>query len=232
MTRLASRRSTRGLLLRERALLAPDAINLDEAIWWGGNDLGTGTTLTITGGQTIAETARFNNNPKLSVTAISGVSANDMNCVLFPRTIAVGQVWRCRVRLKGTNNVFTMSMLGFTDGVVGTSNVVTAFRYINNSSSQTLSDAWHGTLTALTTGTSSTILSPAANVDSTFIVEIEYVSANTFAVRYRDESRAVWQAITGISKTMTPTHIAVGWSNWGGAGSTREVHFGPVYRVA
>lgn len=232
MIELASRRSLRGPQTRERLLLAPEAVSLDDGVWWNGNDLGTGTTLTITGSQTIAESAPFSAEPKLSVTAISGISANDLNCVLFPRTIATGQVWRCRVRLKGTNNIFTMSMLGFTDGVIGTSNAVGALRYINNASSQSFSQGQHGTLTNLATNVSPTLLVPAANVDSTFITEIEYTSANTFAVRYRDESRALWYEVTAIAKTMTPTHIAVGWSNWGGAGSTREVHFGPVYRVA
>lgn len=235
---LAVRESLRGPTLRERALLVPEALDTGDAVWWGGNDLGTGTTLTITGSQTITEAAPFSADPKLSVTAISGISTSDMNCVLFPRTIAVGQIWRCRVRLKGTSNVFAMAMFGFSDGTIGTSNVVTAFRYINSTSTNMLAAAWHGTLTNLATGVGDTVYAQTTTpiganpVDSTVITEIEYTSANTFAVRYRDPSLALLLAITGVAVTMTPTHIAVGWSSWGAAGSTREVHFGPVYRVA
>src|SRR3990172_7689442 len=89
-------------------------------VYWDGDDAASGTTVTVTGSQTIIEEGGL-----LSV-RFDGQAANDLNCLLFARTLAIGSRWRTTARTFTRAHDFTMAALVMTDGVIGTSNSVAA----------------------------------------------------------------------------------------------------------
>lgn len=226
----ASRRSLRAIDLRDWALIAPDAVDSADRLLWG-NRIGRTELVQPTGSQTEVETLG-----ELTVSSIASISANDLACRLWPATIATGQKWRCKIRLKATSQDFLMAALVFTDGTLTTSNLVSAFAYINNGVDQYNGANAHGTVTNVATLTGDSTISGVPSLDSVHVFELEYTSANTFAARFfRYGDHGLFTsllAITGTAKTMTPTHVGVGWSNWGDTPTAPVVTFGPVYRAA
>lgn len=222
-----------GLYRRDRDLFTPGwTPSLDE-VWWDGNYAATyGTQVTVTGSQTITETAM---PPEYHITSPSSIAANDLNCILFPRTISTGQTYGCYVRARSTNSNFWMGALMFTDGTTTSSNVASSMAYVNTNGS-ILQGMWHGTITNLNAnGGETTVLPFDVNqlVDrSTWLLRITYVSANTFNAGFAGYKNAITKATGDVSKTMTPTHVGFGWSTWGQAPSAAEWHVGPIFRIA
>lgn len=206
--------------------------NSPDKVWWQGNTVATrGTTVTVTGSQTITEVA--DDSPRVSVTSIASISANDCNCVLFPALIAVGQRWRAWVRVQtSSDNQFLMGFLLMTDGTTSAANLAANMLYYNTNGTF-ISQGVGGTLTSISLITGATSLGGGALKRAGFILELEYVSANTWSQRVfgADGVTSIFEQ-TSWSQALTPTHIGIGWSNWGGSPNTPSVHFGPLYRVA
>lgn len=205
--------------------------NAADKVWWRGNTLSKGTTVTVTGSQTLTEVP--GNFPRLDVSNIASVSANDLNTVLFPRTISVGQVWRCWVRVQtSSNNQFLMGALMFADGVTSAANFAGNVLYYNTNGTF-ICQGFTGTLTAASPLTSAVSLGDGTMKRAGFILELEYAAVNTFSQRiYGADGVTAIFAQTGWAATLTPTHVGVAWSNWGNTPTTPSVHFGPIYRHA
>lgn len=223
-----------GLTRRERNMLTGGYVASGDNVWWNGTDLTRrGTTVTVTGSQTITENA--SPYPYLNVTSISSISANDLNSVLFPATLAAGQRWRCNVRAQtsSTTGVFLMASLLFTDGTTSSANMAANVAYHNTSGTH-ICQGWGGTLTAtsgITTGIASSYAALAQN--SLMMLELEYVSSNTFSQRlYSADGHSLIFEQTSWSRTITPTHVGVAWSNYGTSPTSPSCEFGPIYRAA
>lgn len=227
----ASRHTLRARERHDWSLMAPEALDNSDRHFWG-RDHRTLTLVQPTGSQTLTESYG-----KLAVSAIDSIAAEDLACRLWPATLATGQKWRCKVRVANGAQTFLMAAVVMTDGTLTSSNAVTALVFANNGVAQAFFTGRHGTLTALSTAPGGEgVITSLSTTDFVVILELEYTSANTFASRvfgYGDYGRYFQLlAITGTSKTMTPTHIGVGWTNWGVAPTTPEITFGPVYRAA
>lgn len=229
---LTRRRTARNPYLRDRNLFTPGYADTADGVWWRGTDLTRGITVTVTGSQTLTETA--SPRPGLVASSIASISVNDLNCVLFPTTLATGQTWRTLIRLQATGNAFLMGALVMTDGTTGASNAVGSLLYHNNNGVDIRLAGIHGTLTALSSTVGDAAVASAAWWNSTYVLDLTYSAANTFVtqLRFGNAAGSEVQSSGNISKTITPTHVGVGWSNWGGTPTAPEVHFGPVYRIA
>lgn len=223
----------RGIQRNYRKGLAPGWVDTPDQVWWRGNDVARGTTVTVTGSQTLTEAATP--TPQLTVTALSSISSGDMNCVLFPATITTTQKWRCPIRLQqDTGNFFLMGCVLVTDGVTSGATAAVSVNYHNTTGSNYISQGFGGTLSTLSGNTSAAAWTAGPDdLPSVWLVELEYVSANTFSQRVYDRSgQHLCYEQTGWSQTITPTHVGVGWSVWGEGPVNPVVEFGPLYRAA
>lgn len=228
----ARRTGLRGEQVHDRELYAVGAIDVPQSVWWEGHDVGRGTLVQVTGSQTLTEQP-FDPKPELEVTSVAGASANDLNVLLYPFTLNTGQTWRTTARLgiiSGT--AFLMAALVMTDGTTAGSNVVTSMMY-RNSNGAIHHGGWNGTLTGVSTATGDAQVFFSTWAASEFVLQLAYTAANTFVGNFYIGGQSTNVKTSGnISKTMTPTHIGIGWSNWGTAPSVPEINFGPIYRVA
>jgi len=194
-------------------------------VYWDGDDVASGTTVTVTGSQTIVEEGGL-----LSV-RYDAQAANDLNCLLFARTLAVGSRWRTNARLFVRAHQFSMAALVMTDGVTAASNAIATTSYQDNAGNG-FGSVWHGTLTALTS--EAWILNDfaAARIVPHIGLELEYVAANSFQGRFGDGIQGSSWGQANVAKTMTPTHVGVAWSNWGTTGEESIDTFGPLRKIA
>lgn len=189
--------------------------------YWNGSDLAGFTEVTVTGSQTIAE--RDNTVAVLP----SGIQNQDINCLLTAKTFTVGDSWA--VPVKGFPPANQAHYLGvvFTDGTAATSNCVTAMLQWNNSRRV----ARHGTLTAASSAPEASQTNVPSWTFDWFWLRITYQAANTFRFEQSIDG-ATWQAfVSDVSKTMTPTHVGLAWSNQGQSG-TPMFTFGPLLKMA
>lgn len=188
---------------------------------WDGNDVASGTTLAISGTETLVE-----QNGLLS-SKFSGQSANDLGGVLFARTISIGDRWRMPVRSFHPNNSFTFTGICMSDGTAGTSNAFFAGMYAD-SAPLNIYAMWHGTLTNINTNGGELTSSLASRVMPWLYIELEYVAANSFLLRgSADGLQFIPLSLTAQAKTMTPTHVGPVWSVWGSA-HTAVSTYGPL----
>jgi hypothetical protein len=194
-------------------------------VYWDGDDVASGTTVTVTGSQTIIEEGGL-----LSV-RYDAQAANDLNCLLFARTLAIGSRWRTTARFFTRTHDVAMAALVMTDGVTATSNAVAAIIYVTSTS---LAEAavWHGTLTALATEAWAATDLRTARAIPHIGLEVEYVAANSFQGRFGDGIQGSSWGQANVAKTMTPTHVGVAWSNWGTTGEESIDTFGPLRKIA
>jgi hypothetical protein len=224
-----SNRTTVGLTAREKRLMIPNrTIDLRDEVYWIDSDLSRSTLVQPSGSQTIAIT-----DPapglRLNVSSIAGHSANDISALMFPANLTIGQSWRVLVQSTWTLGQFLMSAFIMSDGVSTTSNIVGVVQYAQ-SGGQKRWDALTGTFTNASVSGSSQGLG-----QQTFpwVFELTYVGANSFSSTiYSADGLSVMRSAQAMTPTLTPTHIGVGWSNWGQNPTAPAVKFGPIYRVA
>jgi len=232
---VASRETLRASVLRDWSLVERNAIDADRFFWTPGRLLAAGTVVQPSGGQTITE-----EEGELIVVPTSAIAVEDMACVLWPRTITVGQKWRATIRLQRSSQFYLMGAVLLTDGTDPTANVVAAMGYINQGVNQVCCAARHGTLTSLATSASEScgvqFLDQSVRHEMTY--EVEYSAADTYAFRWYGYGRfgstaTVLFSAVGVAKALTPTHVGIGWTTWG-AGATGDplLTAGPLYRAA
>lgn len=230
---LAVRETTRGPSLRDRNSYTPGWIEApSDEVWWNGNAAAAGTVVTVTGSQTLTEAVYP--RPQVAVTSIASISANDFNCLLFPRTISTGQTWACLIRNQTTTtNAFLMSCLVFTDGTSSTSNVVSSMGY-QNTNGAFHHGCWNGTLTNVNTATGETSLLGSFWKRGYWLYTLTYVASNSFNAGFNIPGNVLTDGRQSgnTAKTMTPTHVGLAWSNWGMSPGVPEVDFGPIFRIA
>lgn len=203
-------------------VLAPYSLDDAEDIWWQGDAAGM-TEVTVTGTQTITE-----KDGQLSV-VFQGQSTSDVNCLLKARTFAAGDSFATRIRTGGAASNFTIPAFLLTDGTSDSSNCVMATAYVSDANP--VLGIFTGTLT---NAASVVVISPNSQLawlDGLYI-KIKYVSSNTFQVWWSCDGIS-WADITvgTFAKTMTPTHIGVGWSRWGSSVSG-VANFGPICKLS
>lgn len=188
---------------------------------WDGNDVAAGTTLTVTGSQTITE-----GDGMVSVN-YTGQSANDLNAVIFARTISVGDKWRVPTRLLASNADTNFSMIGvvFADGTASTSAISGGMFYIQAAADHM--EPIDGTFGSVVLPQSITFTPYLQGFGPWVWFEIEYVSSNTFRTRLSLDGLSFLDMGTTEATTLTPTHVAIVWSKWGTAG-TAIATFGPL----
>lgn len=224
-------RSLVGLTRTARDLLTPAArIESPYEVFWTDNDLARGSIVQPTGSQTIART-----NPalahQLSVTGISGFAATDLGAIMFPADIQVGQKWRVATRSTWTSNQFLMTGFVFSNGVAPSSDITGLLGYTNAAGQKRWDNLGGGTFDAVAIDSGANLATGQNNYP--FVLELEYAAPNSFnTVVYTGDGANVWRASANVTTTLTPTHIGVGWSNWGASPTNPEVRFGPIYRVA
>lgn len=186
--------------------------------YWDGDDNGDGTVVTVTGAQTVTE-----GDDLLSVITTSTIANPDINCLLFGHSFSVGDQWTLPVRVAGVGTSAHLMSVVFTDGTTSGSNIFSC-GFQNNGFF-----AWrHGTLTnANSAGGMNGVGSP--NGDFIWF-RLTYQAANTFRVEVSMDGVGWYQFASDQSKTMTPTHVGVGWSNLGNAG-TALLTAGPLVKT-
>lgn len=195
----------------------------DDVLWNG--DLAGLTKVEPTGTATATEQAGF-----LSV-LFSGSAASDFTCWLKPVTFAIGDQWVLPTKVFGLNN-HNMAGLCFTDGVVAGSNIVAFVAYVSSADSQLRANAFHGTITNAGTA----VLLMDGNVQlqrsEALYLKLGYSAANTFQHFLSPDGVSFSRfGASDISKTMTPTHVGVCVSKFGGA-ADGIASFGPLGKVA
>lgn len=184
------------------------------------------TTLTVTGGQTIAE-----RDSRLSVAITSGQSSADLNALLKPVTLGVGDIYETHTVAVGDTggSDYVMHGIVMSDGVVSTSNIASCFAYTVSGSSYRTVRLSPGTFTSV--GTSSEY-SVNIILNMGIWLRLEYVSANTFR-GYGSIDGVSWHAMAStVTSTMTPTHVGIVWSTWGDTAVVRSASFEYIRKVA
>lgn len=223
-----SAQAARDLLVSARAWGIGFEETSDDVVWDAAADVvGDGTTLAISGSETITE--QFG---RLDVT-FSGQSSNDLGGVLFSHSFSTGDKFVVPVGLAGLAANFTWAGIMFTDGVSDSSNVVAGVQYQAGANSKWMG-SWSGTLTNF-----STAEAEAQNLSQHFYwsgaqlhIGLEYTSSNTFQVTFGGGYYATTTFGLGTaSVTMTPTHVGVLWTKDGTAG-TGAISYGSIRKVA
>ncbi len=200
-------------------------------IEWDGTDVAAMTEVTVSGSQTIIES-----NGLLSV-SFTGQSLNDVNCLLSAQTIAIGDEWAVPVRTfthapAGGSGVALMAGVILTDGVTSGSNCV--FVHLHTGKGDTahsLVIGRQGTLTAASGATRVTeeIL---AHSFPWLWCKIIYNAANSWAIAASPDGLSyTTMGFATFAKTMTPTHVGIGWNNQISSGDAIAT-FGPLRKVA
>lgn len=203
---------------------APYSVDAAEDIVWDA-DFADFTAVDPTG------TVVWTEKPGFVSAEFSGQSASDIGALLKPVTFAIGDEWVTRVRVLGDHLDYSFAGLVFTDGVLATSKVVGAFPYMTGTNTNL--SHWTGTITNMATGVVLFAGGPAFIADAAY-VKVIYSAADTFQVRFSADGVS-WSALGGgnISPAggLTPTHVGVAVSKYGGAG-TGTASFGPICKVA
>lgn len=185
---------------------------------WDGSDVASMTTVTVTGTQTPTESDGL-----LSV-AFSGQSAEDLNCLLTPVAVAIGDACLTSIRLLSPTQgaAYTVGVV-LTDGTAGTSNAVfygwdtfTGIRVLHR----------EGTLTNMAVSDWQIGAFPLLN--DRLWIRVEREATNTFRGWFSPDGIS-WTT-TGkadASFTLTPTHAGICWSAYGNA-DTAVATFGPL----
>lgn len=176
--------------------------------WFDDGTLDTDwTTLTVTGSQTITESAR---EQVLSV-AFEDQAAGDFNALLKSGgTIATGTKIITGVKTVLRAN-YDLVGICFSDGVTSSSNLFAAVVYSNASRLTT----WDGTFTGATERLAGVWNYGPAGAGDWLYLRLTYVSANTWTAEIGDG--VSWTAYdSSRSFTMTPTHFGLCWSSSGG----------------
>jgi hypothetical protein len=203
---------------------APFSVDHADDTWWEG-DIGDFTEVAPTGTATESEQDGF-----LSV-LFSGQSSEDFTCFLKPVTFATGHQWVVPVRVMGISN-HNMAGICFTDGTTTGSNLVAFVAYVSNTDNQTRVNAFHGTITS--SGTAVTMLDGNAQLprSDAFYLKLGYSASNTFQHWLSPDGISFSRlGAADISKTMTPTHVGVCVTKYGGSGDGLAT-FGPLCKVA
>lgn len=223
-------RSLVGLTHQEKALLMPSNWIPDPyEVFWTDSDVMRGSLVQPSGSQTISR-----NNPalgqRLSVSAITGFAASELGALMFPANIQVGQVWRVATRSTWTSGQFLMTGFVFSDGVTGSSNIVGLLGYVT-AAGQKRFDGIGGTFDTVSILSGGNLVTGQNTYP--FVLQLEYAAANSFNTEvFTGDGATLFRASVNITPTVTPTHIGVGWSNWGASPTSPEIRFGPIYRVA
>ena len=189
-----------------------DSIDSNDTLW-DGNDASGMTTVTVTGTDTLTE-----GNGMLSV-RFSGTSSSDINCLLKSHTFSTGDTFSVPIRLFSREDNFTMAGIIMTDGTASTSNAIALLTYYQDSSSDLIQEVRHGTLTNMGTAAAAISDWPDRGMHIPWKHHrLEYDASNSFvwAVSPDGLSYTNW-GNSAVSKTMTPTHVGVCWSKWGGS---------------
>lgn len=206
-----------------RRQIAPYTNDDAADVYWESNS-GDFTTVTVTGSQTITEREGF-----LSV-LFAGQAGADVNAFLKARTFSIGDAFATRIRIGGLINNHNMTGICFTDGTASTSNVALALAYYGDSSNKI--SAWHGTLTNLATNVNLFDSQQLQPYNDGIYAKLIYSAADTFEVQWSWDGVSFSNlAGTTFAKTMTPTHVGVCWSKWGGA-DDGLASFGPICKLA
>lgn len=203
---------------------APYSVDDADDVWWE-SDIGDFTKVEPTGTATATEGDGF-----LSV-LFSGTSSDDFTCWLKPVTFATGDEWVVPVKVFGINN-HNMAGICFTDGITTGSNIVAFVGYVSSTDNQTRVHAFHGTITSA--GTAVTMLDSNGQLQRSdaFYLKLAYPTSNTFRHWLSPDGISFSRlGAADISKTMTPTHVGVCVSKFGGA-SDGIANFGPLCKVA
>lgn len=204
--------------------------------WWAGRDNTYGTLVSNGGSQTFTETNV--NWPRLEVSAISGISNQDLNALMFPASISIGDAWRCEIGLStSSTDQFLFGVIVMSNGTTTGSTMVGAYQYRNTTGTSALrGGGTNGTFTNFFTGVSDSDIVPDTNPlrFASYLMEIHYTASNTFVARiYGGDGRvfAGARSSSNISQTLTPTHVGIGWSNYGTTPTAPVVTFGPLYKA-
>jgi hypothetical protein len=178
----------------------PEAAHADDQEF---NDALGGTTLTVTGTGTWTQTKGVLN------CVFHTQNTGDTTSNLYSLTPSTHPVTvETAYRFMGKNSTYYHVGVGFTDGVIGSSNVITA---MTQYSSEQIG-AWHGTLTNMNTSVA-TIISPGAG--GMIYARLIWSAANTFKTLFSADGIGWTQlALANVSKTMTPTHFGPVLSSW------------------
>lgn len=207
-----------------RQIHAPYSVDNAADVWWQGDSAGM-TTVTITGTQTITEI-----DGHLSV-RFSGQSSGDFNGLFKAHTFSVGDSFATRIRSMGTSEDYTMTGIAFTNGTVGTSDIVAAYPYRQVANG--VFNAGHGTLTNFATNSWNLPgMFYGGPFNDAVYARITYTASNSFTIAFSPDGVS-WSSFgqAAVSKTMTPTHFGVIWSKFGGAVESLA-SFGPVCKLA
>lgn len=210
-----------GIVRRQRTPYSVD--DADDTYWE--SDIGDFTKVEPTGTTTATEKDGF-----LSV-LFSGSAASDFTCWVKPVTFATSDEWVVPVKVMGINN-HNMAGICFTDGTTTGSNVVAFVAYVSAADSQTRVNAFHGTITSA--GTAVLLQDGNSHLHRTdaFYLKLGYSASNTFQHWLSPDGISFSRfGASDISATMTPTHVGVCVSKFGGAGDG-IASFGPLCKVA
>lgn len=200
--------------LADQYSLGPDDIN------WGSSE--AGTVLTVGGSQALSEREGL-----LCVNTITGGSSDTLNCRLFARTFTVGDFWAVPFWWYG-NDANNHAGVAITNGVVATSTAAVAAIQSSSVGPQALTIGRHGTLNALSTNSGF----ETRTISFPFWVGLKYVASNSFQA-YFSSNGFTWRTgnSAALTPTMTPTHVAVGWSAWAVGNQPSQVTYGSLRRL-
>jgi hypothetical protein len=155
-------------------------------------------------------------------------TASDLAIVSKPiGALTTGDYIETAVRALMPAANFTIVGLFFSDGITGASNVVIVDTQSNN-----LYTFQHGTLTNV-----STAFAVDAGVTSRTMglmyLRLTWVSANTFRAEFSPDGVS-WAGMgfADGSKTMTPTHMGLAVSSWGGTSTEKRVASFEYFRTS
>jgi hypothetical protein len=194
-----------------------------DSVNWDGNDVAAGTTVTVSGTQTITE-----GDGGIVSVLFSGQGTTDFNCLLYARTISTGDKWRCAMRLFCREEQYTIAGIVMTDGTSSSSNAVSAELTMDGSTPRL--QLRHGPLDNMNTSPFDATDTASLRFIPWLFLELEYVASNSFTVRFGDGLSFTNWGASAASVTMTPTHVGLMWSKW--AGSEEAIAtFGPLRKV-
>jgi hypothetical protein len=216
----------RDQLISEYSLLpdAPAALDAED-YYWDGTQVADFTEITTSGSQTITEVVG-----KVSA-LFSGQSTQDANGLLQARTFSIGDSFAVPIRLMTLDANARWVGVCFTDGVIGTSNLVMAAYQLHLTGPNLRMGIRHGTITAVNAATLTTVGFLGSTLPWLW-VRLTYQADNEWAFDASPDG-ITWSpfGVADVSKTMTPTHWGLVWSSEAAAGDS-IVTFGPLLKLA
>lgn len=204
-----------------RRQIAPYTVDNAADVYWESN-LGDFTAVTPSGSQTVTEREGF-----LSV-VFAGQSSGHLNARLKAVSFSVGDEWACEIEnIADTPSGINWVGLIATDGTATTSNFWGAFPYHTSAPNAGIGYG-HGVLNSVNTLAAEII--DAHTYHGNPVIRLKYTATNEYRVDWSADGVS-WIPGTARAKTMTPTHIGVGWSRYGGGGNGMA-SFGPLCKLA